>query len=354
MVESKSLDAANGKPLAGLSFAFFGNFAYWPKYHGQPPAAVACRLGATLQDKVDTNLHYLVIGDKRGTGRAEARKRAKRLIAKHSGSPDFHLQILDEAAYREMVRMEVQGKTFAFCGGFDCCPGGFDDGLLAGMVHAVDGIVQDHVDENIDFLVEGNRRCKGKTAALRIAHQLEADHHPIVRLSEEGFLELVRKETPADSGEEMSFATLMSNLYGVLNEKKIQRAIKMLQKERFQLYSHINEENLIGVVRSQTEEGTIYSPFLESTGHYGCATPDFEGCMGLQGEPCKHLMVLVLGLVHSGEFPAQTAWEWIRGSSSKRPVRREELTTDALLQYKGVVEGEVDWRPTETMPEDFM
>jgi hypothetical protein len=27
--------------------------------------------------------------------------------------------------------------------------------------------------------------------------------------------------------------------------------------------------------------------------------------------------------------------------------------TEAFLQYKGAEAGEVDWRPTETIPEDF-
>ena len=42
----------------------------------------------------------------------------------------------DSLTFREMVRMDVSGKSFALFGGFDCCGGGFDEGLLTRMVEA--------------------------------------------------------------------------------------------------------------------------------------------------------------------------------------------------------------------------
>ena len=42
-------------------------------------------------------------------------------------------------------------------------------------------------------------------------------------------------------------------------------------------------------------------------------------------------------------------------SSTKawHPLRDEDLAAETFLQYKGAQAGEIDWRPTETIPEDF-
>src|SRR5947209_1062220 len=125
--------------LSGQSFAFFGSFSYWPSYHPGPPEEVARWLGATVREEVDESLNYLVLGDKRGPGRSEAKKKAEKLQAKAKkiGKGTPCPEVLDEAAFREMVRMDVSGKSFALFGGFDCCGGGFDEGLLTRMVEAV-------------------------------------------------------------------------------------------------------------------------------------------------------------------------------------------------------------------------
>jgi hypothetical protein len=36
-----------------------------------------------------------------------------------------------------------------------------------------------------------------------------------------------------------------------------------------------------------------------------------------------------------------------------RPAIDEEIMSATFLRYKGAEAGEVDWRPTETIPEDF-
>src|SRR5262249_40397266 len=102
--------------LSGLSFAFFGAFSSWPSYHPGPPEERARRRGATVRTAVDDQLDYLVLGDYPGHGRAEAAKKAERLHArarKAGASPKTppRPQILDEAAFCEMVRVDLAGKT---------------------------------------------------------------------------------------------------------------------------------------------------------------------------------------------------------------------------------------------------
>ncbi len=348
--------SAKRKPrdLSGLSFAFFGQFSYWPSYHPGPPANVARNLGATVRDTVDEDLRYLVLGERRGAGRAEAKKKAERLHAraKKDGKKGPHLpQLLDEAAFREMVQLDVRGKSFAFFGGFDCAPAGLEDGLLARMVEGAGGAIRTELDESLDYLVLGNRRGTGKIVAQRRAEEMRKAGGAVQTLGEDGFLELVRREQPKSAS--MDFAAFVSQLYGTVDQGKLGRALKMLKGESFKLFTHLSEARLVGVVRSQTGSGSVYASWLTPSGGYGCSTPELSDCMGLQGAPCKHLLVLLVGLARTGQMAPETAYAWIRAARGKKPGSDDDLAAETFLQYKGAQAGEIDWRPTETIPEDF-
>ncbi len=118
----------------------------------------------------------------------------------------------------------------------------------------------------------------------------------------------------------------------------------------------MENDQVLGVVKSQNDDdpAAVYSCQLTSTGHYDCYSPKLPVCGGMRyGGPCKHLLVLIIGLVRSGELDATTADWWI--SQTKKTHRRtdEESLYETLLQYKGAQAGEIDWRPTETVPEDY-
>jgi hypothetical protein len=346
------------RDLSGLSFAFFGTFAYWPSYHPGTPEQVARQLGATIRRKVDEDLDYIVFGDRRGSGRAEARKQAEKLRARaqkagKKGKAHVRPEILDEAAFREMVQMNVSGRSFAFVGAFDCSPSGFEDGLLTRMVEAAGGGVRSDVDEQLDYLVVGNRRAPGKLTAQRRAEELRAAGCKVQTLNEEGFLELVRTEQPKQMQKAMDFATFISQLYGTVDQGKRGRALKMLKAESFKLFVDLRADRLVGVVRSQTGSGTVYASWLTPEGRYGCSTPELQDCMGLQGSPCKHLLVLLVGLVRTGNMEASAAYSWIHATVGKGPRTDNELAAETFLQYKGAQAGEIDWRPMETIPEDY-
>jgi len=349
----------NGRPdLRGLSFAFFGTFAYWPAYHPGTPRQVVTAAGGTVRAKVTDALDYVVLGDKRGTGRSEARKKAESLARKAAkadrpeGSLPRTVQILDEAAFRAGVRQDITGKRFCFAGGFDCSPAGFADDLLTRMTEAAGAVVEPKMSDQVDYLVLGNRRGKGKTAILRRAEQLRAAGHPLALLNEAGFLELVRTDqSVADSGD--GFASFMARLYACVDDKKLQRAMKMLKSGRNQLFVDVDDDHLKGVVRSQTGVGSIYASWLRHDGSYGCATPELDPCMGLQGSVCKHLLVLLVGLVRLEAIDAGRATAWIDAAARNAPTMDEPLASDALLRYAGAEAGEIDWRPMETLPEDF-
>jgi hypothetical protein len=149
---------------------------------------------------------------------------------------------------------------------------------------------------------------------------------------------------------------LMARLHKKIDPGRMERTLDMLKSGRNQLFSEVESALVRGIVRSQREEDLIYSCVLLDDGTYACCTPDLAECMGLRGEPCKHILVLVIGLARAGQLDPTTADKWVVAAGGKKH-RWNEVTqnhvTDTLLKYKGAEAGEIDWRPTETIPEDF-
>ena len=149
---------------------------------------------------------------------------------------------------------------------------------------------------------------------------------------------------------------LMARLHAVIDEKRMQRTLDMLKKGRNQLFAEIEPTMVRGIVRSQRDIDTVYSCVLTEDGTYSCGTPDMAQCMGLSDEPCKHLLVLVLGLARAGQLDPATADRWIVAAKTKNPRWNKTVKNhiaDSFLKYRGAQAGEIDWRPTETIPEDF-
>lgn len=245
------------------------------------------------------------------------------------------------------------GKRFAFAGGFDCCPAGLDDTMLVKMVEAAGGTAATDIDATLDFLVVGNRRGDKKIARVNLAKRLVDDGAGIAIIDEGKFLTLVRVKTPTEPGAALDFPTFINQLYTCGDKGKVGRALDMLRKDKFQLYAHVLPDHLVGVVRSQSGSGSVYASWLTRDGHYGCSQPDLEDCMGLQGSTCKHLMVLVVGLARTNQITMGEALAWMRSAKSESPRKNTTLCAETLIQYKGAQAGEVDWRPTQTIPEDF-
>lgn len=152
---------------------------------------------------------------------------------------------------------------------------------------------------------------------------------------------------PADFGE------FMTRLKQVTDPAKLSKATAMLRADKFRLYAKVGATDLVGVVKSQGDPDLVYSCKLASDGKYGCGTQNLFVCGGLKGSPCKHLLVLIVGLTKAGELDPATAHEWTQNARGQKPEFDKEAVATTFLQYKGAEAGEVDWRPTETIPEDF-
>jgi hypothetical protein len=150
---------------------------------------------------------------------------------------------------------------------------------------------------------------------------------------------------------------LMARLQQLIDPRRMKRTLDMLKSGKNQLFAEVEPTLVRGIVRSQREEDLVYSCVLIEDGTYACCTPDLSICLGLRGEPCKHILVLLIGLARAGRLDPTTVDGWVVAACARKNHRWNKTTknhvSDTLLRYKGVQAGEVDWRPTETLPEDF-
>jgi uncharacterized protein YjbI with pentapeptide repeats len=145
----------------------------------------------------------------------------------------------------------------------------------------------------------------------------------------------------------------MTRLEALTDTAKLSKALSMLKADRFRLYAQVNADHFVGVVKSQSDADLVYSCRLNADGTYACCTQNLNVCGGLRGSLCKHLLVLIVGLAKNGELDPNVIDTWIRLSKTNKPQLDKDAMSETFLRYKGAEAGEVDWRPTETIPEDY-
>lgn len=146
---------------------------------------------------------------------------------------------------------------------------------------------------------------------------------------------------------------LLRRLEDSMDASKIQNALSMLKTDRFNLFAEVSNDRIVGVIKSQSNRELVYSCTLAADGRFGCCTQNLKVCGGLNRQLCKHLVVLIIGLIKSEKLSASSADEWIQTSLSFKPALDKPLMSETFLRYKGAEAGEIDWRPIETIPEDY-
>lgn len=157
----------------------------------------------------------------------------------------------------------------------------------------------------------------------------------------------------ATSGGPIDMEQFMTIMQASVDVERMKKALSMLKAERFRLFAEANGEHLIGVVKSQNDPDLVYSCRLTKDGQFACCTQNLNNCGGLRGALCKHLLVLIIGMTRGGELDPTLANEWIAASRFKKPELDKDAMSETLLRYKGAEAGEIDWRPMETIPEDY-
>jgi hypothetical protein len=126
----------------------------------------------------------------------------------------------------------------------------------------------------------------------------------------------------------------------------------LLKRSRFKLFHQVEDDRMIAIVKSESDATLLYACILGAKG-YSCATHNLNRCGGLGVGPCKHMMVMILGLAQAGAVDPQKVDAWVQASKKVGPRLDKDVTAEVFLRYKGAEAGEIDWRPTETVPEDF-
>jgi len=154
-------------------------------------------------------------------------------------------------------------------------------------------------------------------------------------------------------GKVTDIATFLKALELRIEKAKIQKATRMLKAEGFKLFNDVKDDSMMGVIKSQTDPDLVYACRITSDGQYACCTQNLNICGGLRGSICKHLLVLIIGLVKAGELDPTTIDGWVARSNGNKAELDKEIMGEVFIRYKGAEAGEVDWRPTETVPEDY-
>jgi uncharacterized protein YjbI with pentapeptide repeats len=157
---------------------------------------------------------------------------------------------------------------------------------------------------------------------------------------------------PAPTGSN-DFAAFLHRLAERTDHVRLSRALKMLKAERFQLFVEVRADSVVGVVRSQSVKSRVYSCRLAADGSFACCTQNLKACGGQRGALCKHMLVLLVGLVKAGQLAPAAAEKWAQASEKRKPAIDQDAMSETFLRYNGAEAGEIDWRPTETLPEDY-
>ena len=159
-----------------------------------------------------------------------------------------------------------------------------------------------------------------------------------------------KSKTPATA---IDLATFIKRLEKNTDSSRWSKALAMLKKERFQLFSEVTDERIVGVVKSQNDPDLVYACSLAESGAFSCCTQNLNVCGGLRGALCKHLLVLVVGLGNAKELDPTKLDEWVKESRRGSHELDRDKMSEIFLRYKGAESGEIDWRPVETIPEDY-
>jgi len=179
------------------------------------------------------------------------------------------------------------------------------------------------------FLVSRLMRWAGKGSN---PHLPGASAGPLEPIELEGFLAKLREEAHGPS---------------------LNRALYVLKKERFTLFTQAKDDGLIGVIRSHATPNLVYACRIGPGGEFGCCTHYLHACQAMSGRLCPHLLVLLIGLAQAGQLDLARTRRWVEDCNLMQPTVDREKLSEVLLRYKGAEASEIDWRPTETVPEDF-
>ncbi|MFX1410386.1 MAG: hypothetical protein ACFFA6_08535 [Promethearchaeota archaeon] len=149
--------------------------------------------------------------------------------------------------------------------------------------------------------------------------------------------------------------TLNKNINDERIPPRINKAISMFRREKNLLYIDKDDDSLKAVIKSQTKPNQLeYAISLKSNGDFFCGTQNLFPCGGLRGKVCKHIILALVAVIKSGVGTQNEMIKWVDNTLSHRPKFIKSEATEIFIKYKYALEGKIEWRPIEVLPEDFM
>jgi hypothetical protein len=148
---------------------------------------------------------------------------------------------------------------------------------------------------------------------------------------------------------------LMNSIRDVKIPPRVDKAIKMFRKQKNLLYLDKNPEQIKAVIKSQTNPDQLdYAVCISKNGNFFCGTQNLRPCGGLRGKICKHIILALIAAIKSGEANIEEMISWVNKTSSSVPRLNRSAATEIFIRFKLALDGEIEWRPVEIYPEDFM
>ena len=149
--------------------------------------------------------------------------------------------------------------------------------------------------------------------------------------------------------------TLNKNINDERIPPRINKAISMFRREKNLLYIDKDDDSLKAIIKSQTKPNQLeYAISLKSNGDFFCGTQNLFPCGGLRGKVCKHIILALIAVIKSGVGTQNEMIKWVDNTLSHRPKFIKSEATEIFIKYKYALEGKIEWRPIEVLPEDFM
>ncbi|MFX0077431.1 MAG: hypothetical protein ACFE96_18465 [Candidatus Hermodarchaeota archaeon] len=135
---------------------------------------------------------------------------------------------------------------------------------------------------------------------------------------------------------------------------RIEKAISMYKKEINLLYIDKTDDSFKAVVKSQSHPDQLeYAVKLSSKGRFFCGTQNLRPCGGLRGKICKHIILALIAVIKSNQGSVDEMINWVERTKLYRPFFNKDEATSIFLKYSNALEGVIEWRPVEVLPEDF-
>ena len=248
----------------------------------------SARSGHELQITAYSNFSYLYLPDLRG-----------RVSPQPMGSVPFSQEILQ--AGRVFGHLPVRFETLTIKGtGAPVKGKALRDLVVQGLAEAFAQPVPSKTD------TAPHRPAQRQAAAVeRARRQVDA-----ATAKEQARQHIARKISKA-VGQVSDVASFLKALELRIEKPKIDKATKMLKASGFKLFNDVTDQNVSGVVKSQTDADLVYACRVAHDGQYSCCTQNLNICGGLRGSICKHLLVLIIGLVQAGELDPTTIDAWV-------------------------------------------